>query len=100
MSTCTEIFVYEIAPGDVEAFLSIKNKLVSEAKTLPGLLESSTLQSRAQPNLFMDRMKWESQAAAKTGNELFQSLPTSARFMSMMAGPPKIAGQFDLVAGD
>ncbi|NOZ31711.1 MAG: hypothetical protein GXP01_01260 [Alphaproteobacteria bacterium] len=100
MSICTEIFVYEIAAENVEAFLSIKNKLVAEAKTLPGLVASATFQSKARPNLFMDRMKWENEAAAKAGNELFRTLPTSANFMSMMVGPPKVSGQFDLIAGE
>ena len=44
-------------------------------------------------------MRWESADAATRSGELFQDLPTSARFMSMMAGPPKVAGRFAFIAG-
>ncbi len=37
--------------------------------------------------------------ASRDGMETFKSLPTSGRFMSLMAGPPKIGGHFTLVAG-
>lgn len=99
MSKHTEIFAYEIADENLDAFLEIKATLIEEAKTLPGLEASATFRSMAQPNLFIDRMHWKDTAAAQKGNELFQSLPTTGRFLSLMSGPPKIAGPFDLIAG-
>jgi hypothetical protein len=99
MSECTEVFVYEIDPSKVEEFLSVKDKLIIEAETLPGLVASATFRSTAQDNLFMDRMRWEDADAAEAGAGLFPKLPTSERFMSLMAGPPKLGGRFSLVAG-
>ena len=99
MSECTEIYVYEIEPEKVEEFLSVKDELIVEAQTLPGLRASATFRSDEQSNLFIDRMQWESADAAKTGLELFQNLPTSQRFLALMTGPPKVGGRFSLIAG-
>jgi hypothetical protein len=99
MSESTEVFVYEIVPEKLGEFQSIKDQLIAEAKTLPGLIASATFRSDDQDNLFIDRMRWESAEAAKAGFELFQQLPTSEQFMSLMAGPPKVGGRFSLVAG-
>ncbi len=99
MSECTEIFVYEIAPEKVEEFLTVKDQLITEAESLPGLVESATFRADEQSNLFFDRMTWESATAAEAGDKLFQALPTSGQFMSMMAGPPKLGGRFSLIAG-
>jgi hypothetical protein len=99
MPECTEVYVYEIQPDKVEEFLTVKDQLITEARTLPGLIASVTLRSDEQDNLFIDRMKWVSADAATKGFELFQGLPTSAKFMSMMAGPPKVGGHFAVVAG-
>ena len=99
MSECTEVYVYEIEPDRIEEFLTVKDQLISEARSLPGLIESATFRSDDQDNLFIDRMRWDSADAAVRSGELFQDLPTSARFMSMMAGPPKVAGRFALIAG-
>lgn len=99
MSECTEVFVYEIVPEKVEEFLAVKDQLIIEAKTLPGLLESATFQSDDQNNLFVDRMRWKNAESARAGFELFQSLPTSAQFMSLMVGPPMVGGRFSLIAG-
>jgi quinol monooxygenase YgiN len=99
MSECTEVYVYEIQPDRVEEFLTVKDQLISEARTLPGLIASATLRSNGQDNLFIDRMKWASADHATKGLELFQALPTSATFMSMMAGPPKVGGRFTVIAG-
>ncbi len=99
MSQCTEVYVYEITPEGLEEFLGIKDQLISEAKSLPGLIDSATFRSDEQENLFIDRMRWKSADAAREGAELFKSLPTTARFMSLMAGPPSIGGHFTLVAG-
>ncbi len=99
MSTCTQVVVYEIAPDHLEEFLAVKDQLITEARTLPGLTASATFRSDDQANLFIDRMEWESAEAAEAGNEAFQQLPTTGRFLSLMAGPPKVGGQFTLVAG-
>jgi hypothetical protein len=99
MSECTEVFVYEIVPEMVDEFQSIKDQLIAEAETLPGLIASATFRSDDQDNLFIDRMRWESAEAARVGFELFQKLPTSERFLSLMAGPPKVGGRFSLIAG-
>lgn len=99
MSECTEVYVYEILPEKVEEFLSVKDQLITEAKTLPGLLASATFRADDQDNLFIDRMRWENAEAAKAGLELFEALPTSGQFMALMAGPPKIGGRFTLIAG-
>ncbi len=69
MSECTEVFVYEIVPEKVEEFQSIKDRLITEARTLPGLIASATFRSDDQDNLFIDRMRWESVEAAKAGFE-------------------------------
>jgi heme-degrading monooxygenase HmoA len=100
MALCTEIYVYEIATDRVEEFLTIKDTLISEARSLPGLIESATFRSDEQENLFIDRMTWDTADAAREGLKLFASLPTSGQFMSMMAGPPKVGGHFTLIAGE
>jgi quinol monooxygenase YgiN len=100
MTPCTEVYVYEIAADRVEEFLTIKDKLISEARSLPGLIASATFRSDEQENLFIDRMTWETVEAAREGLKLFESLPTSGQFMSMMAGPPQVGGHFTLVAGE
>ena len=99
MSECTEMFVYEIQPAMLDKFISVKDQLIGEARTLPGLVESATFRADAQENLFVDRMIWESADAATAGAELFQGLPTSARFLSMIAGPPQVGVHFSLIAG-
>ena len=76
MSECTEMFVYEIQPAMLDKFISVKDQLIGEARTLPGLVESATFRADAQENLFVDRMIWESADAATAGAELFQGLPT------------------------
>jgi len=100
MTRHTEIYVYEIADENIPAFLKLKEKLIAEARSLPGLLASATYRSAAEPNLFLDRMHWQDRAAAETGNRLFESLPTTPEFLSLMAGPPRLAGPMDLIAGD
>lgn len=100
MSECTEVYVYEIAPEMVDQFLAVKDQLITEAKSLPGLVRSATFRSEDEGNLFIDRMGWESTEAADAGNELFRSLPSSDRFMALMAGPPKVGGRFTLIAGE
>ncbi len=99
MALCTEVYVYEIAPDRVEEFIDIKDRLIVETRSLPGLIESATYRSDEQENLFIDRMTWKSVDAARKGLELFGSLPTAGKFMAMMAGPPKIGGHFTLIAG-
>ena len=99
MNYCYEIFVYEIKPEHLEEFISIKDRLINEARSIPGLIESATFQSNEQENLFIDRMKWESADASREGMKTFESLPASGRFLSLMAGPPKVGGHFTLVAG-
>ncbi|MEQ8330360.1 MAG: hypothetical protein RH859_07875 [Longimicrobiales bacterium] len=99
MSRCTEVYVYEIQPERLNEFLAIKDRLIEEARTLPGLIESATFRSDDAANLFIDRMTWESAAAAREGSALFEELPTSGDFLSMMAGPPRVGGRFTLVAG-
>jgi hypothetical protein len=100
MAFCTEVYVYEIASDRVEEFLTIKDKLISEARSLPGLIQSATFRSDEKENLFIDRMTWKTTDAAREGLKLFGSLPTSGQFMSMMAGPPVVGGHFTLVAGE
>ncbi len=99
MSECTEVYVYEIQPERIEEFLAVKDRLIEEAKSLPGLKESATFRSDERSNLFIDRMIWESADHAERGGEIFQELPTTADFLSMMAGPPQVGGRFSLVAG-
>ena len=35
MSECTEVYVYEIEPDKIEEFLTVKDQLISEARSLP-----------------------------------------------------------------
>lgn len=100
MSKHTEVYVYEIAYENIAAFLSIKEKLISEAHSLPGLLASATFRSTVEPNIFMDRMHWRDASAAEEGNRLFQALPTTPAFLALMAAPPRLAGPMDLIAGE
>ena len=44
MSHCTEVYVYEISPGRVEEFLSVKDQLITEA-TGADCLSGATLVS-------------------------------------------------------
>ena len=99
MSHCTEIYVYEIHEDRLDDFLAIKDRLIEEAESLTGLIASGTFQSDSQPNRFLDRMTWESAQAATSGSQQFEKLVSSASFLSMMTGPPKISGRFTLVAG-
>ena len=98
-STSTQVVVYEIAADKVEEFLGIKDQLITETEALPGLVTSATFRSDEQPNLFIDRMEWESAEAAAAGNERFMELPLANRFLSLMAGPPTLAGGFTRIAG-
>ena len=100
MALCTEVYVYEIAADRVEEFLTIKDNLINEARSFPGLIGSATFRSDEQENLFIDRMTWETADAAREGLKLFESLPTSQQFLSMMAGPPQVGGHFTLIAGE
>ncbi|MGI9616798.1 MAG: putative quinol monooxygenase [Acidimicrobiales bacterium] len=99
MSTSTQVVVYEIAADKINEFLDIKDELITETEALPGLVTSATFRSNEQPTLFIDRMEWESTEAAEVGNEQFMQLPLAGRFMSMMAGPPTLAGGFTRIAG-
>lgn len=99
MSGSTQLFVYEVRPDRVDEFLTIKDRLIEEAHTLPGLIDSATFRSNEQENLFIDRMNWESAEAGEGALALFEKLPTTPEFMALMAGPPRLAGQFTLVAG-
>ena len=99
MSHCTEVYVYEITPSRVNEFLEIKDQLIAETRSIPGLIDSATFRSDQQKNLFIDRMRWKSADAAREGLKLFESLPIAHRFLSMMTGPPKVGGHFTLVAG-
>ena len=99
MTQHTEVYVYEIADQNIDAFLKIKEKLITEAHSLPGLLASATYRSATEPNLFMDRMHWRDSAAAEEGNKLFEKLPTTPEFLALMAAPPRLAGPMDLIAG-
>ncbi|MCL1594116.1 MAG: antibiotic biosynthesis monooxygenase [Actinomycetia bacterium] len=96
----TQVVAYEIQPERLSEFLEIKDKLITEARTLPGLIESATFRSDEQNNLFFDRMIWESARAAKEAMPIFEKLPTTPAFMGLMAGPPRLAGQFTLIAGN
>ncbi len=99
MSHCIEVYVYEIALNHLDEFLTIKDQLITETRSIPGLIESATFRSDQQQNLFIDRMKWESSDMAREGLKLFESLPIARRFLSLMAGPPQVGGHFTLVAG-
>jgi hypothetical protein len=100
VSQRTQVIAYEIDPTRLDDFLAIKDRLIAEAKTLPGLIDSATFRSDEQNNLFFDRMIWESAESAEAAGPLFEKLPTTPEFMSLMAGPPRLAGQFTLVAGN
>ena len=69
-------------------------------QTDPGLIDSATFRSDDEHTLFIDRMRWRSAEDAKAGLELFEKLPTSQRFLSLMAGPPQVGGRFSLIAGE
>jgi quinol monooxygenase YgiN len=99
MLQSTQLVAYEVDPARLDEFLDIKDRLIDEAKTLPGLIDSATFRSDEQGNLFFDRMVWESAEAAGAAMPIFEKLPTTAQFMSLMAGPPRLEGQFTLVAG-
>jgi quinol monooxygenase YgiN len=99
MSRSTQMFVYEVQPDKIDEFLAIKDRLIDEAHTLPGLIASATFRSNEQDNLFIDRMHWESAQAGEDALPLFEELSTTPEFMALMAGPPRLAGQFTLVAG-
>lgn len=99
MSQYTEIYVYEITADRVDEFLAIKDRLITETLSLPGLIQSATFRSGQHENLFIDRMKWENADAAKRGNALFMSLEIAQQFLAMMAAPPSVGGEFTLVAG-
>ncbi|MBL4686316.1 MAG: hypothetical protein JKY37_17105 [Nannocystaceae bacterium] len=95
---CTEIYIYTVRGDAVEAMLALKDRLIEEARTLDGLLASSTFRSNDDPNVFADQMVWRDEAAAVAGGTAFRELPSSGAFMALMAGPPS-GGRFHHVAG-
>ena len=97
---CIEHIAFTIKPECLDEFTSIKAQVAAEAHDLPGLLASTTQRSLAQPNQFVDTMIWEDADAAAAGNKAFEKLPTTPRFLAMMAGPPQFAGRFTWSAGD
>ena len=99
MANCTEVYVYEIAPGKLAEFLKIKDRLIRETQDLPGLIASATFQSADDDHLFIDRMTWKSDEYARDGLKAFGTIPIAQKFLSLMTGPPKIGGHFTLVAG-
>ena len=98
--SCIEVYVYRIRPDALDRFHSLKEQLISEAHTLPGLIASTTLASDDDPHLFIDQMQWETAEHAQRGAALFQELPSSKTFMSLMAGPPEVGGRFHQEVGD
>lgn len=96
---CTELYVYTVRPDAVQDMLSLKDKLIQEAHTLDGLLSSTTFRSTTEPNVFTDYMVWRDLDAATAGGAAFRQLPSSAAFMSLMAGPPS-GGTFYYLTGD
>ncbi len=99
-SRCIEHIAYTIKPEHLQDFESIKAQVAAEAHDLPGLISSTTQRSLAADNQFVDTMIWESPEAAAAGNEAFEGLPSTPRFMSLMAGPPHFVGRFTWSAGD
>lgn len=94
----TEIIAYRIQPARLDRFEAIKNTLIDEAKTIPGLISSTTAASVEDETLFVDTMVWRSAEAAKQGRVTFEQLPTTPEFLGMMAGPPEFGGRFRQVA--
>ncbi|MBX2799700.1 MAG: antibiotic biosynthesis monooxygenase [Myxococcales bacterium] len=97
---CTQIVVYRIRPDALDAFHAIKERLIEEAHTLPGLLSSVTLSSAEDPTLFVDQMQWTSAEAVQAAMPVFEALPTTPTFMGLMAGPPELVSTFSHAAGD
>ncbi|MEM6928443.1 MAG: antibiotic biosynthesis monooxygenase [Myxococcota bacterium] len=97
---CTQIVVYRVRPEALEAFRALKEQLITEAHTLEGLLSSVTLASAEDPHLFVDQMQWTSHEAAAASTPAFERLPSTPRFMGLLAGPPVLAGEFLHAAGD
>ena len=97
---CTQIVLYRIRPDALDDFHAIKEQLITEAHTLPGLLSSVTLASPQDPTRFVDQMQWESPEAAQAAMPLFEALPTTPRFMALMQGPPEVAEAFVYATGD
>lgn len=94
MTTFTEIIAYRIDPEKLRDFEAIKQTLIREAGTIPGLLSSTTSVSTGDEALFVDTMVWSSPDAAREGRSAFEALPTTPEFLGMMVGPPEFAGLF------
>lgn len=73
-----------------EEFLTVKDQLITEARSLRGLIDSATFRSDEQDNLFIDRMNWGVRRGGQGKIEGVRGAPTSGRFLSMMAGPPTV----------
>ena len=97
---CIQFVAFTIREDQLGAFLKIKAQVAAEAHDLPGLISSTTQQSRTSPQSFVDTMVWESAEACAAGQAAFEKLPTTPAFLGMMAGPPTVADVFDWVAGD
>ena len=95
MNKCTEIVIYSIKPEKINEFINIKEQLLSEAKTLTGLLTTSTTKSINSKNVYLDQMQWKSADHANNGFDDFLKLPSTAQFMELMTGPPIFSDRFE-----
>lgn len=98
MSKCIEIIVYSVKPEKVDEFRSVKNTLIQEAKTLEGLVSSTTSVSVEDECVYLDEMEWRSVSDAKNGLEQFKQLPTTGKFMDLLSGPPVFSGKFETMS--
>jgi len=94
-----EIIVYSIGEEKLETFHALKEQLIKEAMTIPGIISAITRPSAGSNNEFVDIMEWESSDAMDQGFEVFKTLPSSKAFMDMIVGPPAFVGKFNGTLG-
>jgi len=94
MKKCREVIIYNIVPEKEVEFLAIKEKLLEEAHTIEGLISSKTEASIKTKYRYMDMMVWENEEASILGFEVFKSLPSTGKFMSVLMGPPVFQDKF------
>ncbi len=90
----TEVVVYRVKAAKLAGFKTLSGHIHREARTFPGFISIKTVQSAANPNEFMDIVRWKTKRQAMEAFKNFPKLPHAAEFMAALDGKPVYAGHF------
>ena len=88
-----------VAPESAEALKAAARKMAAASREEAGCHAYAFYEDLEVAGRFRVYEEWESAEAAEAGNEQFMQLPLANRFLSLMAGPPTLAGGFTRIAG-